>query len=112
MKNFGSMVGATIVSSIVAAASAGYGSEARADDIKWRDYLQSSYVAAAIAAAISQVEHCSKKPLRIEEIKSGNNKRSLVFTCAGTEDEEGSSILHLERFGDGPWRPKSFDLAG
>lgn len=86
--------------------------QAHAAEINWNEYMQSSYLVAAIAAAMSQVEHCSKKPLVIEEVKDGNNKRSLVFTCAGTEDEETSSILHIERIGDGPWMPKSFDLAG
>lgn len=86
--------------------------QANAAEINWNEYMQSSSMVAAIAAAMSQVEHCSKKPLVIEEIKDGDNKRSLVFTCAGTEEEEASSILHIERFGNGPWMPRRFDLAG
>ena len=85
---------------------------AHAAGINWNEYMQSSFVVGAIAAAMSRVEHCSKKPLLIEEIKDGNDKRTLVFTCAGTEEEEGSSILHLERFGDSLWMAKSFSFAG
>ena len=72
---------------------------ASAADINWDEYMQSVAVVAAMAAAISLVEHCSKKPLLIEEIKSGDNDRTLVFTCTGGEEEEASSILHLQRFG-------------
>ena len=87
-------------------------SAAGAAEIRWNEYVQSSFLVSAIAAAISRVENCSKKPLLMEEISSGNDKRTLVFTCDGTEDEEGSSILHIERFGDGPWLAKSFEFAG
>jgi len=84
----------------------------KADGIDWNDYMHSSFSVGAIAAAMSRVEHCSKKPLLIEEHKDGDDKRRLVFTCDGTEDEEGSSILMFERFGDGPWLPDRFSFAG
>jgi hypothetical protein len=89
-----------------------YANAASAAEINWNEYIQSSFLVSAISAAISRVENCSKKPLLIEEIISSDDKRTLVFTCEGTEDEEGSSILHIERFGDGPWLAKSFEFAG
>ena len=95
----------------IAALQTGAG-RVEAAEISWNDYMQSSFVVGAIAAAMSRVEHCSKQPLLIEEIKEGDSKRALVFTCDGTEEEEGSSILHLERFGDGPWMAMRFDFAG
>ena len=85
---------------------------ARADGINWNDYMHSAFSVGAIAAAMSRVEHCSKKPLLIEEYKDGNDKRRLVFTCDGTEDEEGSSIIIFERLGNGPWLPDRFSFAG
>ncbi len=87
-------------------------SPASAAEIDWNEYVQSSFLVSAIAAAVSRVDDCSKKPLLIEEIRSGDDKRTLVFTCQGTEDEEGSSILHIERIGDGPWLARSFEFAG
>ena len=85
---------------------------ARAEGIKWDEYMQSAYLVGAIAAAMSVVEHCSKKPLLMQEIRTSADKRTLVFTCAGTEEEEASSILHIDKIGDGPWMPRSFSLAG
>ncbi|MEM9107413.1 MAG: hypothetical protein AAGC96_17320 [Pseudomonadota bacterium] len=86
---------------------------AKADDqIDWNSYMQSAPVVAAIASAIAHVDHCSVRPLLIEEIVSGENKRTLVFTCNGNEDEEGSAILQLERFGDSDWMPVGFEYAG
>ena len=85
---------------------------ANAAEINWNEYMQSGSVVAAIAAAISLVDHCSKKPLLIEELKPSADKRVLVFTCDSTEDEQASGIIHLQRFGDGPWMPDRFDFAG
>jgi hypothetical protein len=84
----------------------------QAEEINWNDYMHSAFSIGAIAAAMSRVAHCSKKPLLIEEYKDGDDKRRLVFTCDGTEDEEGSSILQFERFKDGPWLPDRFSFAG
>ena len=85
--------------------------QSRAADISWAEYMHSAYIIASIAAAVSRVEHCSK-PFTAEEIRETGDKRILVFTCNGSEDEEASSMLHLHRFGDGPWLPNRFDLAG
>ena len=81
-------------------------------DIKWEEYMTSAFLVGAIAAAMSRVEHCSKRPILMQEFKDGDDKRQLVFTCAGSEDEEGSAILHLQKFGDGDWLPMAFGLAG
>ncbi len=85
---------------------------ANAAEIDWNEYMQSASVVAAIAAAVSMVENCSKKPLLIEELKPSADKRVLVFTCDGTEDEQASGIIHFKRFGDSPWMPDRFDFAG
>ena len=79
--------------------------------INWNEYMSSAAMAGAIAAAISRVDDCSKKPLLFQEIDRDKNNRSLVFTCNGTEDEEASSILQIQQLGDF-WMPVSFDLAG
>lgn len=84
----------------------------RGADIKWGEYMTSAMLVGAIAAAMSRVEHCSKKPLLIEEWRRSDARRDLVFTCAGTEDEEGSSILILEKIGDAHWVPTGFSFAG
>lgn len=105
-------IAAALAASMAVTVTLAGAQRAAAEDIDWAAYMQSSSVAAAIAAAIAQVDQCSKKPLVMEEIRDGDNRRTLVFTCAGTEEDEGSAILHLERFEGGPWRPKAFDLAG
>ncbi|NNE24085.1 MAG: hypothetical protein HKN11_15890 [Rhizobiales bacterium] len=89
----------------------GFG-RADAAEIDWSQYLQSASVVAAIASAVSMVDKCSKKPLLIEELKPSADKRVLVFTCDSTEDEQASGIIHLQRFGNGPWLPDRFDFAG
>ena len=66
----------------------------------------------SIAAAISWVDHCSKKPLLIEEWRRSDTKRDLVFTCDGTEDEEGSAILTIEKLGGPNWFPTGYSYAG
>ena len=80
-------------------------------NINWSEYMSSAAMAGAIAAAVSRVDDCSKKPLLFQQVDKGENSRSLVFTCNGTEDEEVSSILQIQRLGD-VWIPVSFDLAG
>lgn len=85
---------------------------ATASNFDWTSYMQTGAMAGAVASAISQVDHCSK-PLIFEEITTDDaSTRILVFTCAGTEDEQGSAILRIQRFGDGPWMPMGFDFAG
>lgn len=96
----------------IAAIAAGPERASADDAIDWNSYMQSASVAAAIASAIAFVDQCSVRPLLMEEIVSGDDKRTLVFTCDGDEEEEGSAILHLQRFGDGPWMPMGFDFAG
>ncbi|NNE22781.1 MAG: hypothetical protein HKN11_09245 [Rhizobiales bacterium] len=81
-------------------------------DIEWGEYMTSAFLVGAIAAAMSKVEHCSKKPILMQEYRQGNDKRHLVFTCNGTEDEQASVILHLQKFGDTDWLPITFGLAG
>ncbi len=83
-----------------------------ADDIDWSEYMHSSFSIGAIAAAMSRVEHCSKHPLLIEELKDDPEVRTLVITCDGTEEEEGSSIIHFRELGTGNWQPVEFDFAG
>lgn len=89
----------------------GFG-RASAAEINWSEYLQSASVIAAIASAVSMVDQCSKKPLLIEELRPSADTRVLVFTCDSTEDEQASGIIHLQRFGDGPWMPNRFEFAG
>lgn len=107
----------TIRTGLVLGMAAGLASglPARAsDDIKpisWSEYMSSAPMAAAIASAISMVDHCGKKPLLFQQIDNGDGNRSLVFTCNGTEDEEASGILQIQRLGDA-WIPMRFDFAG
>ncbi len=81
-----------------------------AADINWNKYMQSAATVAAIAAAMATLGHCSKK-LKIEETNSGG-MIGLVFTCDANEEEEASSIIFFERFGDGPLMPKKYMFAG
>ena len=83
-----------------------------ADNFDWTEYMHSSFSIGAIAAAMSRVEHCSKKPLLIEELKDDPEVRILVITCDGSEEEEGSSIIHFRDLGTGNWQPVEFSFAG
>ena len=80
--------------------------------INWQEYLNSALLVGSMAAAISWVDHCSKKPLLIEEWRRSDTRRDLVFTCDGTEDEEGSAILIIEKLGDDDWMPTGYSYAG
>ncbi len=79
--------------------------------INWQEYMTSAGLVSAIASAMSYVDHCSK-PLVIEEWRRSSGKRDLVFNCNGNEDEEGSAILSIQRFGSSPWMPAGFKFAG
>ena len=80
--------------------------------INWHEYITSAMLVGSIAAAMSRVEHCSKKPLLIEEWRRNDTKRDLVFTCDGNEDEQGSAILTIEKIGGPNWEPTEFRFAG
>lgn len=85
---------------------------AKADTFDWSAYMQTAAMAGAVTSAIAQVDHCSK-PLTFEEITTDDaSMRLLVVTCSGTEEEEASAILGIQRFGDGPWLPMGFEFAG
>lgn len=84
--------------------------KASAGEINWDKYMRSGSVVSSIAAAVSQVDGCSK-PLLIEETKEGNRIR-LSFTCNGREDEEGTAIIEFESFEDGVLVPSRFLFAG
>ena len=84
--------------------------DAAAAEIDWQKYMQSSKNVSAIAAALSWVDHCSKK-LEIVE-SSSDGKVRLDFTCSGTEDEEATGSIEFERFGDDGLVPSKFTWAG
>ncbi len=87
--------------------------DAAAAEIKWQKYMQSSANVSAIAAAVSWVDGCSKKPLLIEELNRGDGKFTLVFTCLGEKDQANSSgIIHFNSYGEGSLFPEKFDRAG
>lgn len=106
--NSGLKAGASAVS--ILALSFLVPAQARAFD--WPVYMQTAAMAGAITSAIAQVDDCSK-PLLFEEIATDDlSSKILVFTCPGSEDEEGSAILRIQRFGEGPWFPAGFEFAG
>ncbi len=86
--------------------------DAVAAGIDWQKYMQSSANVSAISAAVAWVDGCSKKPLLIEELKPGEGKVLLTFTCDGNEDERATAIIEFNSYGNGNLFPKKFDFAG
>jgi hypothetical protein len=81
-----------------------------AEDIQWSKYMTSSAIVSAIASALAQVDSCSE-PVAVEEQRVGG-KLQLSFTCSANEDEEATSVIEFEQFGDGILVPGRFYFAG
>lgn len=78
-------------------------------DVNWAKYMTLSANVSAIASALSLVDGCSK-PLVVTETKEGDTVR-LQFDCKASEDEEASSIVVFDVFGD-TVLPSRFEFAG
>lgn len=111
MMNTGTIIRSFLMASLFWAGCVSTSNEAAAAEIKWQKYMQSSANVSAIAAAVSWVDGCSKKPLLIEELNRGDGKFTLVFTCLGEKDQ-ASGIIHFNSYGEGSLFPEKFDRAG
>lgn len=94
----------------LAAALVGFlGTPSHAADVNWAKYMTLAANASAIASALALVDGCSK-PLVVTETKEGDSLR-LQFDCKASEDEEASSIVVFDVFGD-TVLPSRFEFAG
>lgn len=80
-----------------------------AAEVNWAKYMTLAANASAIASALALVDGCSK-PLVVTETKEGDTVR-LQFNCNASEDEEASSIVVFDVFGD-TLLPSRFEFAG
>lgn len=80
-----------------------------AAEVNWAKYMTLSANASAVASALALVDGCSK-PLVVTETKEGDTVR-LQFDCKASEDEEASSIVVFDVFGD-TLLPSRFEFAG
>ena len=83
---------------------------ASAAEIDWSKYMTRSAVVSAIASGMSAVENCSV-PLTFSETRE-DGKVMLAINCFGNEDDEASSIIEFDDFGDGLLVPNRFMFAG
>lgn len=85
-------------------------SPAQAEEIDWSKYMTRSAVVSAIASAMSSVENCSV-PLTFSETKE-DGKVKLAINCFGNEEDEASSFIEFDDYGDGLLVPNRFMFAG
>ena len=86
---------------------------AMADDVDWSKYMTRSAVVSAIASAMSAVENCSVPLTFSESVDSTEGRKiTLAINCFGKEDEEASSFIEFDDYGDGLLIPSRFFLAG
>ncbi len=78
-----------------------------AKPVDFAKYFRSSANISAIAAALSLIEPCKKKPEITESAKGGRIR--LSFTCP---DPEATAVIEFRDFGDGVLVPDRFYIAG